>query len=106
MKKIVRLTESDLVKLVKRVIQEQAAAPVAGETQVSGPFGDIPQYYVYEKNNKFFIYQTNASTKNPTLLGGTLWSNNGQGYNSKQEAEKVITSVLPSAGDQPGGMME
>ena len=69
----------------KPLVNEQA------ETKVAGPFGVAPlQYYIYNKGGKFYIYQTNASQKTPILMQGTLWSNNGQGYNTQDEANKVI----------------
>ena len=62
------------------------------ETKVAGPFG---QYYIYNKGGKFYIYQTNASQKTPILMQGTLWSNNGQGYNTQDEAIKSLQPLLP-----------
>lgn len=69
----------------KPLISEQAAK------QVAGPFGVAPlQYYIFDNNGKFFIYQTNATVKTPTLLPGTQWNNNGPGYNTQEEANMVI----------------
>jgi hypothetical protein len=69
----------------KPLVNEQA------ETKVAGPFGVAPlQYYIYNKGGKFYIYQTNATQKTPILMQGTLWSNNGQGYNTQGDANKVI----------------
>jgi hypothetical protein len=73
----------------KPLISEQAAK------QVAGPFGVAPiQYYIFTNNGKFFIYQTNATVKTPTLLQGTLWNNNGPGYNTQDEANKVIQAQI------------
>ena len=67
------------------------------ETKVAGPFGVPPlQYYIYNKGGKFYIYQTNATQKTPILMQGTTWSNNGQGYNTQDEAEKIIQNNLPN----------
>jgi len=75
----------------KPLVNEQA------ETKVAGPIGAAPlQYYIYNKGGKFYIYQTNASQKTPILMQGTLWSNNGQGYNTQDEAEGVIQQQLPN----------
>jgi hypothetical protein len=74
---------------VKPLIMEQS------EKQVAGPFGKPPvQYYIFDKNGKFFIYQTNATVKTPTLLQGTLWNNNGPGYNTQDEANRVIQAQI------------
>jgi len=73
------------------------------ETKVAGPFGTPPiQYYIYNKGGKFYIYQTNASQKTPILMQGTLWSNNGQGYSTQDEASKSIQQlgVRPPMGGQ------
>jgi hypothetical protein len=75
----------------KPFVNEQA------ETKVAGPIGAAPvQYYIYNKGGKFYIYQTNATQKTPILMQGTTWSNNGQGYGTQDEAEKVIQQQLPN----------
>ena len=73
------------------------------ETRVAGPFG---QYYIYNKGGKFYIYQTNASQKTPILMQGTLWSNNGQGYNTQDDANKAIQLVLQDTRKNTEEMME
>jgi hypothetical protein len=82
----------------KPFVNEQA------ETKVAGPIGAAPlQYYIYSKGGKFYIYQTNATQKTPILMQGTTWSNNGQGYGTQDEAEKVIQQQLsnkPSYSDE------
>lgn len=94
MKRVVRLTESDLARIVKRVIQEQVNS-ATGETKVAGPFGkDVQKFYIFSKGGKFYIYQTNASQKTPILMGGNLWSNTGKGYNTQEEANKIIQDQL------------
>jgi hypothetical protein len=86
--KFKRLLESTMGN-VKPLISEQAAK------QVAGPFGVAPlQYYIFDNNGKFFIYQTNATVKTPTLLPGTEWNNNGPGYDTQQEANMVIQRQL------------
>ena len=75
------------------------------ETKVAGPFGVPPlQYYIYNKSGKFYIYQTNASQKTPILMQGTTWSNNGQGYNTQDDADAVIQQQLstPTMQDEEG----
>lgn len=70
------------------------------EMKVSGPFGKAPiQYYVYDKGGKFYIYQTNATQKTPILMGGTLWSNNGKGYDKQADAEVAIQNLLKGGQD-------
>ena len=94
-KKIVRLTESDLVRIVKKVINEQSS----GAKQVAGPYnvkGTQLSYYIFDNNGKFFIYQTNASVKEPTLMKGTVWNNNGPGYDTQAQAYNVIKQQLSS----------
>lgn len=95
-----QLLESQLGN-VKPLINEQqpttGAARTSGATPtlVSGPMGKPPvQYYVYNSNGKFLIYQTNSTTKTPTLLSGTPWNNNGQGYKTKEEAEGKIQNLI------------
>ena len=61
------------------------------EKQIAGPFGnDIQKFYIFSKGGKFCIYQTNASQKTPILMGGTLGSNTGKGYDTQEEANKII----------------
>ena len=92
----------------KPLVNEQA------ETKVAGPIGAAPlQYYIYNKGGKFYIYQTNASQKTPILMQGTLWSNNGQGYSTQDEASKTIQKsiqhqqldVTPPTSSTSGEMM-
>jgi len=108
MKKIIRLTESDLVRLVKRVIKEQSETTTStGEKQVSGPFSkkgnEAIKYYVYEKGGKFYIYMSNASQVTPKLFDGTIYNNNGTGYNTADEANKKIKLIImmPNADKAP-----
>ena len=73
--------------------------------RVAGPFGVAPlQYYIYNKGGKFYIYQTNATQKTPILMQGTTWSNNGQGYNTQDDADAVIQQQLstPTMQDEEG----
>jgi hypothetical protein len=85
----------------KPLVNEQA------ETKVAGPFGAPPvQYYIYNKGGKFYIYQTNATQKTPIQHEGTIWSNNGQGYNTQDDANKAILLVLQDTREMGGEMME
>ena len=68
------------------------------DKQVDGPFSrkgqEAVKYYIYQIGSKFYIYMTNASHKEPTLMDGTVWDNDGKGYPSEMEAKKMIDSVL------------
>ena len=85
-------------RLENRLLNEQV--PVSGgtpnaETKVSGPFGTLPiQYYVYNKGGKFYVYQTSASQKTPSLIDGNIWTNTGLGYTTQADAEKIIKSIV------------
>ena len=94
--KIRHIQESNML-LEKRLIREMylmermITLTDNKETKVDGPFGVPPiQYYIYSVNGKFYIYQTNASQKTPILMQGTEWNNNGQGYNTQNDAKNVI----------------
>jgi|32_taG_2_1085360.scaffolds.fasta_scaffold45052_3 hypothetical protein len=88
---------------MKRLIIEEANKRILNEErekQVSGPYGKPPiQYYVFEKGGKFYIYQTNASQKKPKLMDGTLWDNKGKGYDTENDAIKVILKNLEDTED-------
>ena len=96
--KIRHIQESNQ-RLENRLLNEQVttgATQTTGntETKVAGPFGTPPiQYYIYNKGGKFYIYQTSASQKTPILMQGTSWSNYGQGYNTQDEASKLLQSL-------------
>ena len=84
---------------VRPLISEQS---VSGDTkQIAGPFfkkgEEIIKYY--EKGGKFYIYMTNYSQTTPKLMDGTLWSNSGKGYDSSDEANKVIQDTITSEMD-------
>ena len=83
---------------MKRLIIEEANKRILNEEteeQVSGPYGNPPeQYYVFEKGGKFYIYRTNFSQKEPKLMDGTLWDNKGKGYDTEDDAKKVILKDL------------
>jgi hypothetical protein len=51
MKKIVRLTESDLVRIVRRVINEQATPPMPSVTPIYGAAGTSNIQFSYDRNN-------------------------------------------------------
>jgi hypothetical protein len=84
MKKIVRLTETDLVKLVKRVIMEQSNTK------------DGIVYSVQKlPTGKFKIFVTTPTVQTPTdaytvFGGGSKWKE----YNTQQEAQDVINSYV------------
>ena len=110
MSRIIRLNENDLARIVRRVINEQLTGSTQTttgetpnkETKVAGPIdGDMTdyytapiQYYIYNKGGKFYVYQTNPKQKTPILIPGTIWSNNGRGYDTTDEANKVIKKAL------------
>ena len=68
------------------------------DKQVAGPFSrkgeEAVKYYIYQIGSKFYIYMTNASHKEPTLMDGTLWDNDSKGYPNQMAAKKAIDSVL------------
>ena len=97
---------------VKTYLGEQSETTTSGgEKQVSGPFYkkgyEAVKYYVYEKGGKFYIYMTNASQKTPKLFDGTIYNNNGKGYNNQKEAEDKINAInnmqdrIPNMIDKP-----
>jgi hypothetical protein len=82
MKKVIRLTEDDLTRLVIRAINEQSKDGVTYSIQKS-PTG------------KFKIFATNAEYKTPTdaskVFGsGSMWKE----YNTQQEAQNAINSIV------------
>ena len=111
MSRIIKLTESDLTRIVIRVINEQLTGSTQTttgetpnkETKVAGPIdGHLTdyyttnpiQYYIYNKGGKFYVYQTNPKQKTPILMPGAMWSNSGRGYDTTDEANKVIKKTL------------
>jgi len=68
MKKIIRLTESDLARIVKRVISEQSIPEEYIETtpnkdvisKMIKKYGDAYKYYINEKNRVSFISDGNT----------------------------------------------
>jgi hypothetical protein len=124
MKRIIRLTESDLTRIVRRVIMEEEKSRILGLhktatskhylseegvdpnapnsyntrfsfTQVSGPYGKPPiQYYIYVKRGKYYIFQTNATQTTPKLMDGTDWDNSGKGYDTKDSAMSIINQEI------------
>ena len=68
------------------------------DKQVAGPFSrkgqEAVKYYIYQIGSKFYIYMTHASQKEPALMDGTAWDNDGKGYPNQMAAKKVIDSVL------------
>ena len=111
MARIIKLTESDLTRIVIRVINEQLTGSTQTttgetpnkETKVAGPIDGAMskfyttnpiQYYIYNKGGKFYVYQTNTKQKTPILMPGAMWSNNGRGYDTTDAANKVIKKAL------------
>ena len=68
--------------------------------QVAGPFSenqkesDIFKYYIFQDGSKFYIYMTDRTRKEPTLMDGSLWDNDGKGYPNQMEAKKKIDDQL------------
>ena len=142
MKKVVRLTESDLVRIVKRVIQEEVIDNTGSQyyTKVEGPFKDVGYrgsgtVYImklektlcrYSKTPSEFynrIYVMTGSTcgeEYTTIPGGKFYiqqesegkiksfhhesrfyvssTNNGQGFNTLEEAKKGVSLILNPQG--------
>jgi len=91
------ITEEERSSIRRMYLLEQVTSGTTPntETKVAGPFGVPPlQYYIYSVNGKFYIYQTNASQKTPILMQGTIWNNNGQGYNTQNDAQNVILDII------------
>jgi len=87
MKKIIRLTESDLVRLVKRVIMEQEQGqpsqmtliyqkcPVGFKVTIDGTTSKITESEIYGEKDKFDECGINYDAimkRNPDLVGGTV----------------------------------
>jgi len=93
-----KITERDLSRIVKRVINEQA------EKMEKGPFPIAPgapmNLYVYSKNGKFYIYFTNATQKKPIPLEGSINNNSGKGFNTLQDALNRKDAII-SENNQP-----
>jgi hypothetical protein len=53
MKKVIRLTESDLIRLVKRVINEQIGGHEAGPVKMNGQNNDVCAKFVEMSKNQF-----------------------------------------------------
>jgi hypothetical protein len=128
MKKIIRLNESDIVRIVKRVLKEQ--------TKVSGPYkpltqpiGDLyiiktdknacmdqrtamsrnqitiltgntcPPEHIFIPGNKYFISDSSMKVMSPDR--GEYYvaaTNNGQGYNSEEDAKKGVSQIMNPEG--------
>jgi hypothetical protein len=84
MAKILRLTETDLTRLVKKVIKEQSNTK------------DGIVYSVQKTpTGKFKIFVTTPTVKTPTdaftvFKGGSMWKE----YNTQDEAQSAITSIV------------
>ena len=126
MKRIIRLTESDLTRIVKRIISEQ--------TRIEGPFknynsvyndlyimkhdqtfcmdqrrdltrnkvspmsgSSCPAEFITFPANKFYVYQKQGEAiklMSPDSTGYLEMTNNGQGYNTQEEAKSAIARLF------------
>ena len=86
MRKVIRLTESELVRLVKKVIQEQSADAGITFTVKKAP------------NKKFFIYATTRTGTSPTFVT-SIFPSLGyidelkNGFTSQQDATNYIEKL-------------
>ena len=83
MKKIVRLTESDLTRIVRRVINEQAAAATAATAAKKPPssqlyYGHITVSLRYDANQDLVYVQGASKMSDGSLRGLKNISNNPQ----------------------------
>lgn len=80
MKKIVRLTESDLTRIVRRVINEQAAAATAAKKPPSSQlyYGHITVSLRYDANQDLVYVQGASKMSDGSLRGLKNISNNPQ----------------------------
>ncbi len=65
--------------------------------QVAGPFKSeksLVEYYIFQDGSKFYIYMTNPTQKEPTLMDGSLWDNDGKGYPNQMKAQKEIDDQI------------
>lgn len=98
MKKI-RLTERELLNIISNVILESEESKVDGPYVESGK--QYPLYYIFKKNERFYIYITETTGKEPYLPKSKEYSNNGKGYNSIGDAKSVIKSIIRSHSEKP-----
>ncbi len=126
MRKIIRLTESDLIKIVKRVISEQikVEGPFKSSTTVLGDLyimkhdktycmdqrrelsrnqvsvmtgSTCPQEFLTFPANKFYVYlkeDEKLKLPSPDREGYFEMTNNGQGYDTQEEAKKAIARIF------------
>jgi hypothetical protein len=68
MKRIVRLTENDLARIVRRVINEQSPTPATAAkkpTSIQIYYGDIVIQLIPEENFNYFLVRVKGSVKMP-----------------------------------------
>ena len=94
MKKVI-LTESELTRLIKRIINEQDS----NSKQVAGPFIHKVlnkfKYFIYQKGDKFYLYMAEGD-ETPTIMPGTGGDKLGESspYKSLDEAKKRILEIF------------
>jgi len=126
MKKIIRLTESDLARIIKNVIKEQIRVEGPFTTKIT-PYSDLyimkhdktfcmdqtrsfsrnkisvmtgstcPEEHITFPVNKFYVYQKEdekLKLMSPDRMGYFEMTNNGQGYNTQEEAKKAISILF------------
>jgi hypothetical protein len=94
MEKITRLTESDLTRLVRRVIEEQTTMddsclkkmgfkfyPKSGNSMRQGPYGNIPAYYKDKYQGNDAMFYMNGKLR---IMGGKT-TNNPSGMEKRGE---------------------
>jgi hypothetical protein len=113
MTKIIRMTESDLTNLVKRVIKEQMdtlPTPIKQITKSLGldkiiNMGKVNYSVKKLPTGKFKIFVTTPEYKTPvdasSAFGqGTMWKE----YDTQQEAQNVINSIVDKKGKSGFGI--
>ena len=91
MKKVIRLTESDLERIIKKVINEQSKDEITYSVQKG-------------QNGKFRIFVTTPKYKSPVDASnafgqGDMWKD----YNTQDDAQKVINSITGNNTMKLGG---
>ena len=101
----IRLTESELIQIIKRVINEQSSYPMTETTQGGGTYTrskplnvpDDPYYYAYENGEVYTKKKTEVSFRkvtNPTI--------NHNGDNKAWCAIYIKYGHILNMGDKPG----
>jgi hypothetical protein len=106
MERVVRLTESDLVKLVKRVVREQSEQEMMNATPVNfASLGMDAREAIGKLVEQGYMWKTDAKTKpTPPYEAGLYFFTDNQG-STDQKAIKLANNVLAQirkAGGQLG----